>query len=247
MTAIRTHQQLDRYRENLAAGYFDTVIEQSEQIIENNESAPPADIAFYALGQAYAQHNFTGRDYALSQYYFEKLVENFPDSTLASEAKTYISLFKTIAAMQKVADAMEEQVAYVIEESSAEKEKKSVSAEESTAEREKKSVSATEPHKVIENQNFEEAEKKNLRIVEEAGRKKPADKALYNLGLIYAHVDNPAKDYQKSQLFFRQLTEQFPDSEFAEEAQIWLGVFETIEKMQQIDVDIEQQKKQLNR
>jgi len=215
----------------LAAGYFEAVIEPCKQIIEKNETTPPADVAFYALGQTYAQHNFAGRDYDLSQYYFEKLVENFPDSMLASEAKTYISLFETIAAMQRVADAMEEQVAYVIKESSAEKE----------------SEFSTELRKVIENQNFEESEKKYLRIVEEAGRKKPADKALYNLGLIYAHTDNPAKDYQKSQLYFHQLTEQFPGSEYAEEAHIWLGVFETIEKMQQIDVDIEQQKKQLNR
>jgi hypothetical protein len=40
---------------------------------------------------------------------------------------------------------------------------------------------------------------------------------------------------------------QFPESEFAEEARIWLGLFETIEKIQQIDVEIEQQKKQLTR
>jgi len=33
----------------------------------------------------------------------------------------------------------------------------------------------------------------------------------------------------------------------AEEGRIWLGLFQTIEKIQQIDVDIEQQKKQLTR
>ncbi|MEJ2270841.1 MAG: hypothetical protein P8Y04_13880 [Desulfobulbaceae bacterium] len=82
---------------------------------------------------------------------------------------------------------------------------------------------------------------------EESGKKKPADEALYNLGLIYAHVDNPAKDYQKSQTYFNVLTEQFPDSDLAEEARIWLGLFETIEKIQQIDIEIEQQKKELTR
>ena len=208
----------------MAAGFFDTVIEQCNLIIEKNETVPPADIAFYALGEVYANQNFSGRDYHLAQHYFEKLVENFPNSDLVPEAKIFISLFKTIAAR--------EQALAVIDENNAGKKKKS--------------VPAIEPRKLIENQNFEEAVKKNLQIVEESGKKKPADEALYNLGLIYVHYDNPAKDYQKSQLYFQQLTEQFPESEFAEEAQIWLGLFETIEKMQQIDKEIEQQKKQLN-
>ena len=100
-------------------------------------------------------------------------------------------------------------------------------------------------HSQERNQDFEEAVSRNVRILYQAGKKKPADAALYNLGLIYAHVDNPAKDYEKSQNHFEQLIRQFPDSEFAEEAEIWLGLFETIEKIQQIDVEIDQQKKQL--
>ena len=160
----------------------------------------------------------------MSQYYFEKLIENFPDSSLTSEAKTFISLFEIIATKEKEAAAVEQ---------------KSLQKE--------KPVSVPVPRKVVENQNFEEAVQKNLQILEKASKKKPADEALYNLGLIYAHVDNPAKDYKKSQIYFHVLTKQFPESEFAEEAQIWLGLFETIEKIQQIDIDIEQQKKQLTR
>ena len=247
VTALRAHQQLERQRENMAAGSFDTVIEQCNQIIAENETVPPADIAFYALGEVYANQNFSGRDYHLAQHYFEKLVETFPNSDLVPEAKIFISLFKTIAAR--------EQALAVIDENNAGKKKKSVPAieprkltvtDENNAEKKKKSIPAIEPRKLIENQNFEEAVKKNLQIVEESGNKNPADEALYNLGLIYVHYGNPAKDYQKSQLYFQQLTKQFPESEFAEEAQIWLGLFETIEKMQEIDKEIEQQKKQLN-
>jgi tetratricopeptide (TPR) repeat protein len=225
VTAIRAHQQLERHRENMAAGFFETVIEENKKIIQTNETVPPADVAFYALGEVYANRNFAGMDFGLAQHYFEKLVDNFPDSNLVPEAKIFISLFETIA-------AREQAVVLIKESHDGEK---------------KKSVSAVEPRKLIENQDFEGAEKKNLQVVEEFGKKKPADEALYNLGLIYVHYDNPAKDYQKSQLYFRQLTELFPESEFAEEAQIWLGLFETIEKMQQIDVEIDQQKKQLNR
>ena len=230
-TAINTHQQLEQYRENLAAGFFETVIQQSKQVIAENETEPPADIALYALGEVYAHHDYQGRDYVLSQYYFEKLIENFPDSPLTSEAKTYISLMETIAAKEKSTSAAEEKA----------------SQKEIIVETKKKSVSVPGHHKVVENQNFEEAVQRNVQILDEIGQKKPADEALYNLGLIYAHIDNPAKDYKKSQIYFHSLTQQFPDSELVEEARIWLGLFETIEKIQQIDIDIEKQKKQLTR
>jgi outer membrane protein assembly factor BamD (BamD/ComL family) len=215
--AMTTHQQLEEYRENLAAGFFETVIQQSKQVLAENETEPPADVALYSLGEVYAHYDYEGRDYVLSQYYFEKLIESFPDSTLTSEAKTYISLFETIAAKEKMATVKQ------------------------------KSVSVTKHKRVVENQNFEEAVEKNLQILDKTGEKKPADEALYNLGLIYAHINNPAKDYKKSQIYFQALVQQFPDSEFAEEGQIWLGLFETIEKIQQIDIDIEQQKKQIIR
>ncbi len=111
----------------------------------------------------------------------------------------------------------------------------------------KKPAKETALPQIVENRNFEEAAQKNLKILQTSDNKKPADEALYNLGLIYAHVDNPVKDYQKSQAYFQELIQKFPDSQFAEEARIWLGLFETIEKMQQIDIDIEQQKKQMTR
>ena len=221
---IRADQQLERYRENLAAGFFETLIQQANQVLAESETEPPADVALYALGKVYANHDYEGRDYLLSQYYFKKLVENFPDSRLSSEAKTFISLLETIEAKEKAAAAAEQ---------------KSPPKE--------KPLYVAGARKIVENQNFEEAVQRNLQILEEAGRNKPADAALYNLGLIYAHVDNPAKDYKKSQIYFHVLSKQFADSELAEEARIWLGLFDTIEKMQQIDIEIEQQKKQLTR
>ena len=231
ITALRAHQQLEQYRESMADGFFETIIEQSEQVLEENETEPPADVALYVLGEVYAHHDFAGRDYALSQYYFERLVENFPDSNLTSEAKTYINLFETIAEREKEATAAE----------------KKSSQKEKPIEKEEKSASVAKSRQIVDNNDFEEAAQRNLQILEESGKKKPADEALYNLGLIYAHVDNPAKDYQKSQTYFNVLTEQFPDSDLAEEARIWLGLFETIEKIQQIDIEIEQQKKELTR
>jgi outer membrane protein assembly factor BamD (BamD/ComL family) len=246
---LKSNQQLVQYRENVAAGSFETVIAQSKQILAEDDTKPPADIALYSLGEVYAFHDFEGKDYNLSKYYFEKLINNFPDSRFTPEAKTYISLLDTIFAQERETAAVEEKLSEKEEQVAAAEIiiKKEMAAPEIIVEKEKKSAPASQHRKIVENKNFEEAAQKNLQILGEFGTKKPADEALYNLGLIYAHVDNPAKDYKKSKIYFHVLTMQFPESEFAEEARIWLGLFETIEKIQQIDVEIEQQKKQLTR
>jgi outer membrane protein assembly factor BamD (BamD/ComL family) len=233
IAGLRAHRQLEQYRENLADGFFESVIQQSEDVIGENGTGPAAEVAYYALGEVYAHPDFEERDYKLSRYYFEQLIVNFPESNLTSEARTYISLFETI-------EAREKEMAAAAGESEPD-------FEAGPSEQRPENGTGTEPRKIVEDRNFEEAVRRNLEILEKVGRKKPADEALYNLGLIYAHADNPAKDYQKSQIYFHVLTKQFPDSDYAEEASVWLGLFETIEKMQQIDIEIEQQKKQLTR
>lgn len=231
LAAMQHHRQLERFRQDLASGFYETVIEQGQEIIAANESEPPADIAFYALGEAYAHQNYAGRDYDRAYYYFDKLITHFPDSSLAPEAKTYIGLIETISAREREAAAL------VLRQKPAEE---TPAAAPATA-------GPPLPRMVVENHDFEEAVRRNLEILEEAGHHHPADEALYNLGLIYAHIDNPAKDFSKAQTYFHLLTRQFPESALAEEARIWLGLFETIEKIQQIDIEIERQQQMLTR
>jgi len=226
---MQAQEQLSKYRYYLASGFFDTVIQQSRQVLRDNETRPPADLALYALGEVYANYDYHGRDYELSKQYFSKLLKNFPYSPLASEARTYLGLYEDLDAKDRIINALREKSARA--EAAAEKAIESVAA----------------PRPVVENRNFEEAARKNEQILQSAGKSPPADEALYNLGLIYAHNDNPAKDYSKAQEYFARLTREFPDSPLAEEARIWLGLFGVFEKMRQIDLEIEQQKKQLNR
>ena len=229
---IQSQQQLSKYRYYMASGFYDTVIQQCREVLSDSETRPPADLALYVLGEVYANYSYQGKDYELSRQYFEKLLNNFPYSPLASEAKTYLGLYAVLDARDRTIAALQE---------------KNAQAEAAVAEAEKASESTTLPHPLVENRNFEEAARKNELILKEAGSSPPADEALYNLGLIYANNDNPAKDYGKAQKYFSLLTREFPNSPLAEEAQIWLGLFKVFEKMRQIDLDIEQQKKQLNR
>lgn len=224
LAEIQAQQQLSQYRYYLASGFYETVIQQSQNVLRESETRPPADLALYALGEVYASYAYRGKDYGRSREYFEKLIRNFPYSPLTAEARTYVDLYETIAAKDRVIDVLQEQSARA-------------AAQEVTA----------QARPVVENQNFEEAVRKNQQILREAGSAPPADEALYNLGLIHAHSDNPAKDYRLAREYFARLTREFPASPLAEEARVWLGLFGVFEKMRQIDLEIEEQKKQLNR
>jgi TolA-binding protein len=213
----------------MAAGEYEKIIDEANEILMKGTARQPADVALYALGEVYAYHDFKGRDYTLSRAYFDRLIKNFPDSTLTSEAELYLSLFNALDAKEK---------ATVVRIQTAPTKKYPVA--------EKPPVAPSPPaDRIVEDKNFEGAIQKNLDTLDTYGMNPPADSALYNLGLIYAHNDNPAKDLHKSQVYFNVLATQFPKSDYAEEARIWLGLFETIDKIQQIDDDIEQQKKQL--
>jgi outer membrane protein assembly factor BamD (BamD/ComL family) len=71
------------------------------------------------------------------------------------------------------------------------------------------------------------------------------DQALFQAGLIYAHHMNPEKDFKVSLGYFSKLIKEHPQSPLVEEAKIWVGVLDVIEKSKQVDIEIEKKRKQL--
>jgi len=78
-------------------------------------------------------------------------------------------------------------------------------------------------------------------------KNRPADELLFSLGLLYAHPENPKKNYKKSLAFFKRVINEYPRSVCAAEAKIWAGVLEDIEKAAKVDLEIEQKKKELGK
>jgi len=95
--------------------------------------------------------------------------------------------------------------------------------------------------------DFEKALKRNQEILAMSPKTHPGDEALFNIGLIYAHSENPQKDYKKSADYFRRLLKEFPRSTFIEEAKMWIGVLQDIEKAMKVDIEIEERKKELSK
>jgi hypothetical protein len=61
----------------------------------------------------------------------------------------------------------------------------------------------------------------------------PADEAVYNIGLVYAHPQNSQKDRGKAILSFNRILSDFPTSPWAEEARIWVDVLNEAEASRQ--------------
>jgi hypothetical protein len=95
--------------------------------------------------------------------------------------------------------------------------------------------------------DFDGAMKESQDVVERSPEPPEADAALMTMGLISAHPGNPKKDYKKAIGFFKRLVREFPDSSLAEEAKIWVSVLESFEKAKQVDIEIEQKKKDLGK
>ena len=101
--------------------------------------------------------------------------------------------------------------------------------------------------KLIRRGNFEGALQENQKVLTLSPKSPPGDAALFSMGLIYIHYANPIKDYGKALGFFRQLQSDFPESPLTEEAKVWVGVLEAMEKAMQVDIEIEEKKKELTR
>jgi hypothetical protein len=61
----------------------------------------------------------------------------------------------------------------------------------------------------------------------------PGDKALYHMGLNFAHPDNPRKDYQKAQECFQRLAHDFPRSALIAETRLWESVIHELNLREQ--------------
>ena len=77
---------------------------------------------------------------------------------------------------------------------------------------------------------YEKALRENQVVLSMAGKTIPGDKALFNMGLIYAHYENPEKDFVKAKEFFHSLIEEYPRSPLVEQAKMWVDTLDCLEK-----------------
>ncbi|HXG53599.1 MAG TPA: tetratricopeptide repeat protein [candidate division Zixibacteria bacterium] len=95
--------------------------------------------------------------------------------------------------------------------------------------------------------DYEAALRESQRVVELMRDKAPADAAVFNMGLIFAHPKNPKRDNRRAIAYFNRVIKNYPESGLAEQARIWVGVLDGVEKLKQVDLEIEERKRDRSR
>jgi len=100
---------------------------------------------------------------------------------------------------------------------------------------------------LIKTNDFKKALDVNKKALSVSGNRHRLDEVLFNIGFIYAHHDNPDKNYKQSIKYFERLIKEHPDSPLVDQAKVWQGLLDVIEKSKQVDIEIDQKKKELAR
>jgi TPR repeat protein len=243
---IAAREYLHRGSELLAAGDYKEAIEENQKILSMSVGSVPKDQALFNIALAYAHSKNPGRDYRKSLGYFKTLVKDYPESPLREQAEIWAGV---IGALQKskLKSKGNNNEQHMTDEQDISIEQNGSNEQKASNERITPNLHLLRSQKFFSEGKFQKALDENNFLLEKPGKSPFRDRALFNMGLVYAHQDNPDKDYAKSLYYFTKLIHEHPDSPLAVQASIWQNVLNIIEKAKQVDLEIEQKKKELGR
>ncbi len=115
-------------------------------------------------------------------------------------------------------------------------------------------VAVARARRLLSQQDFDAAAKESQRALTLARNRPPADEALFHLGLIAATTANPKRDSRLAAGYFTRVIREYPQSPWVDQAKAWVGVLqandklvETLEKSKQVDIEIEEKRRQKER
>jgi len=95
--------------------------------------------------------------------------------------------------------------------------------------------------------DYDRALKEYAQILHENPEDPPGDRALFHMGVITAHPDNPDRNYTESQRYFRRLIDDFPESDLQKEAEVMVNfMMERIKYEQKLERYLKEYKKYKN-
>jgi vacuolar-type H+-ATPase subunit I/STV1 len=60
------------------------------------------------------------------------------------------------------------------------------------------------------------------------------DRALFQIGLVYSHPENPERDFTKAREAFRALANRYPESPLKPQAEMWIMVLRNLQDMKSV-------------
>ena len=224
----------NRSRELLAQGRFEEALRENQEVLSIVGKTAPRDKALFNMGLIYAHYDNPEKDYTKAKVFFDNLVREYPQSTLAEQAKMWLV---TLECLEKEAQINAEHKIELEKQTK----KKELEIQEESVRKDLKKIQA-----LIEKKNFQEALELNKDILSKNDNTPFGERVFFSKCLIYAHHDNPEKDYQTAKTCFGQFIKKYRGkTTLVPQAEIWVGTFNVIEKEKQVDIEIEKKKKKL--
>jgi tetratricopeptide (TPR) repeat protein len=246
-------EALQRARRLFRQGEFEASFRENQKALEWAGENFPADRALFNMGVIYAHGANPKKDPGKSIGYFRRVAEEFPESPLAEESQAWIGLLqKNLNLAKDLVDLTQENVSLIQENARLSQMAERHRLQEETA------LSARDHFQRAKNffdqGNFEAALEENQKVLSASGKNNPKDRALFQIGLIYASSRNPKRDLDKSLSFFLRLVKEYPQSPFTDEAKTWIDLLQEnhklnrmIEKSKEVDIAIEEKKREKGR
>jgi tetratricopeptide (TPR) repeat protein len=247
----QAQEYLSRGQKLFSQRNYDEAMDEFQKVLSLPPDKPLKDEALYNMGLLYAHFGNPKRDYEKSLKLFLKVLNDYPKSHQAEQAKIWVGILLQNFESNKKAEKLKEALKNSEERKEMFKELTKKKQEEAKfGEYGEGRENLIRSQRFLAQGNYERAVIENQKVLSLPDPRSPKDEALFNLGLIYAHSRNPQKDVEKSLEYFRRLIKQYPKSPFVEQARTCVGILEEneelnylIQKLKQVDIDIEEMKR----
>lgn len=238
------NQHLLRGQELFARKDFEEALNANQEILILASHQPPEDEALFNIGLILAHPEYSGRNVAKSLYFFNKAMEDYPQSPWAPQARAWVGMLQQVQRLDQRLEQLTRRV-------------KQFQQEKVKADEEKESCRPLLTGRALLAQGrYDEALKELQKAL--AASPPHEDEVLFLTGVIYAHPGNPKRDHGKSLGHFRRLLKDHPQSPWTELAKVWTQMLQdndrlnqtveklnqTIEKSKQVDIEIEEKKRE---
>jgi TolA-binding protein len=85
-----------------ARGDFEASLVVNHNVVVLSQGTPPADQSLFNMGLIFADNRYAKKDYNKSMAYFQRVVKEYPDSSLVPQAKTWIGVLQVIEKSKEV-------------------------------------------------------------------------------------------------------------------------------------------------
>ena len=243
-TRMAANDHLEKGQILFEQGDFKEASKENQKVLSLIDRGEPADRALFNMGLIYSHQDNPDRDYVRAIELFKRVLEEYPDSPLYNHTKILFFLLNDNLKSNIQIEHLSNINNYLLQNDGLNENMESKTRIEDLS-----GINGylLQNDKLIKTNDFKKALDVNHKALSISGNGHRQDEILFNIGLIYSHYDNPDKNYKVSIEFFERLIKEHPESPLVDQAKIWQGLLDVIEKSKQVDIEIDQKKKELAR